>query len=228
MALSFLNKKIWHPGSFSNMEKTWIAEQKHKEIERKIIERAKKIKEEKEIEEMKRIQVNKGLLPASHLNRIDFMYQCPEANKKNNPEEDYLLGKRIDEDIFHEKKNYKKPIIPKFQETYSNPKNEDFTKVHEDPMYLILKEEQRQRKEIEQNPYKMKLIFNDLLKEKENKNISLIEKEEKNYDDSDKKKKHHHHRHKYGYGHHKYYKNEKEDYNRKKYRKDDYSYKNEK
>ena len=225
MALSFLNKKIWHPGSFSNMEKTWIAEQKHKEIERKIIERAKKIKEEKKIEEMKKIQVNKGLLPASHLNRIDFMYQCPEANKKNNPDEDYLLGKRIDEDIFHEKKIFKKPIIPKFQETYSNPKNEDFTKLHEDPMYLILKEEQRQRKEIEQNPYKMKLIFNDLLKERKNKSISLREKEERNFDDYDKKKNHHKHKHEYR--HHKCYESEKDEYNnRKKYRKDYYREKN--
>ena len=54
MGLSFLNKKIWHPGSFANIEKVWIAEQKHRELERKALENAKKIKEEKAIEELKK------------------------------------------------------------------------------------------------------------------------------------------------------------------------------
>ena len=65
MGLSFLNKKIWHPGSFANMEKTWVTEQKYREVEIRAIEKAKKIKEEKVLEEMKKIQVNKGLIPAS-------------------------------------------------------------------------------------------------------------------------------------------------------------------
>ena len=47
------------------------------------------------------------------------------------------------------------------------PKNEEFVKIHEDPLYIILKEEKKQRKEIEQNPYKMKQILNDLNHDKE-------------------------------------------------------------
>ena len=47
MGLSFLNKKIWHPGSFAGMEKTWVTEQKYREVEIRAIEKAKKIKEEK-------------------------------------------------------------------------------------------------------------------------------------------------------------------------------------
>ena len=165
MALSFLNKKIWHPGSFANMEKTWVTEQKYREVERRAIEKAKKIKEEKVFEEMKKIQVEKGLIPAYHLNRLDFMYQCPQPeNEENkNQNEEFLLGKRFDddnEDNFMKKK--KKKIIPKFADTYANPKNEEFVRIHEDPLYLILKEEKKQRKEIEQNPYKMKKILNDL------------------------------------------------------------------
>ena len=50
MGLSFLNKKIWHPGSFANMEKTWVTEQRYREVEIRAIEKAKKIKEEKVIE----------------------------------------------------------------------------------------------------------------------------------------------------------------------------------
>ena len=223
MALSFLNKKIWHPGSFANMEKTWVTEQKYREVERRAIEKAKKIKEEKVFEEMKKIQVEKGLIPAYHLNRLDFMYQCPQPeNEENkNQNEEFLLGKRFDddnEDNFMKKK--KKKIIPKFADTYANPKNEEFVRIHEDPLYLILKEEKKQRKEIEQNPYKMKKILNDLKndlynnnkgielneendksnKESEDETEKCDEKEYKKYMDKRKEKysknyKHNHHKH---------------------------------
>ena len=190
MALSFLNKKIWHPGSFANMEKTWVTEQRYREVERRAIEKAKKIKEEKVFEEMKKIQVEKGLIPAYHLNRLDFMYQCPQPeNEENkNQNEEFLLGKRFDddnEDNFMKKK--KKKIIPKFADTYANPKNEEFVRIHEDPLYLILKEEKKQRKEIEQNPYKMKKILNDLKNDlyNNNKGIELNEENDKSNKESE-------------------------------------------
>lgn len=185
MGLSFLNKKIWHPGSFANMEKTWVTEQKYREVEIRAIEKAKKIKEEKVLEEMKKIQVNKGLIPASQLNRLDFMYQCPvpEGNQKNNQNEDFLLGKRLNDEsnnIFIKNKNQKKNIIPMFADNYANQRNEDFVRIHEDPLYLILKEEKKQRKEIEQNPYKMKMILNEIKNEKDSRifNKSFDEKNE--------------------------------------------------
>ena len=190
MALSFLNKKIWHPGSFANMEKTWVTEQKYREVERRAIEKAKKIKEEKVFEEMKKIQVEKGLIPAYHLNRLDFMYQCPQPENEENKDqnEEFLLGKRFDddnEDNFMKKK--KKKIIPKFADTYANPKNEEFVRIHEDPLYLILKEEKKQRKEIEQNPYKMKKILNDLKNDlyNNNKGIELNEENDKSNKESE-------------------------------------------
>ena len=190
MGLSFLNKKIWHPGSFANMEKTWVTEQRYREVEIRAIEKAKKIKEEKVIEEMKKIQVDKGLIPASQLNRLDFMYQCPdpEATQKSNPNEDFLLGKRLDDNtdnIFMKNKIQKKNIVPMFADNYANPKNEDFVRIHEDPLYLILKEEQKQRKEIEQNPYKMKMILNDIkngLRDSQKLNSSFDTKKEILYD----------------------------------------------
>ena len=190
MALSFLNKKIWHPGSFANMEKTWVTEQRYREVERRAIEKAKKIKEEKVFEEMKKIQVEKGLIPAYHLNRLDFMYQCPQPeNAENkNENEEFLLGKRFDDDNeenFMKKK--KKKIVPKFADTYANPKNEEFVRIHEDPLYLILKEEKKQRKEIEQNPYKMKKILNDLKNDlyNNNKGIELNEENDKSNKESE-------------------------------------------
>ena len=199
MALSFLNKKIWHPGSFANMEKTWVTEQKYREVERRAIEKAKKIKEEKVYEEMKKIQVEKGLIPAYHLHRLDFMYQCPQPEKAENKSdnEDFLLGKRLDDDNEENYMKRKKKIVPKFANTYANPQNEEFVRIHEDPLYLILKEEKKQRKEIEQNPYKMKEILNelknDLNKNDNNNNIKLDESEEEtekyNEEEYNKKRK---------------------------------------
>ena len=194
MALSFLNKKIWHPGSFANMEKTWVTEQKYREVERRAIEKAKKIKEEKVYEEMKKIQVEKGLIPAYHLHRLDFMYQCPQPEKADNKDEteDFLLGKRLDDD---EENNYmkrKKKIVPKFANTYANPQNEEFVRIHEDPLYLILKEEKKQRKEIEQNPYKMKEILNELkndLKKNDNNNNKSLNLKESDNDSNEETEK---------------------------------------
>ena len=200
MALSFLNKKIWHPGSFANMEKTWVTEQKYREVERRAIEKAKKIKEEKVYEEMKKIQVEKGLIPAYHLHRLDFMYQCPQPEKAENKSdnEDFLLGKRLDDDNEDNYMKRKKKIVPKFANTYANPQNEEFVRIHEDPLYLILKEEKKQRKEIEQNPYKMKEILNELKNDlnkndNNNNNIKLDESEEEtekyNEEEYNKKRK---------------------------------------
>ena len=200
MALSFLNKKIWHPGSFANMEKTWVTEQKYREVERRAIEKAKKIKEEKVYEEMKKIQVEKGLIPAYHLHRLDFMYQCPQPEKAENKSdnEDFLLGKRLDDDNEENYMKRKKKIVPKFANTYANPQNEEFVRIHEDPLYLILKEEKKQRKEIEQNPYKMKEILNELKNDlnkndNNNNNIKLDESEEEtekyNEEEYNKKRK---------------------------------------
>ena len=191
MGLSFLNKKIWHPGSFANIEKVWIAEQKHKELERKAIEKAKEIKEEKAIEELKKIQVANGLIPASHLNRLDFMYRGPESSSSIITPEEFLLGKSLNDDNNANKKHF----TPIFQESYSNPQNEIFTKIHEDPMYLIKKEEMKQRKEIEENPYKVKMLLKDLEMREKSKSKHKEKKDKHKSKSREHKHKHRHHHH---------------------------------
>ena len=191
MGLSFLNKKIWHPGSFANIEKVWIAEQKHKELERKAIEKAKKVKEEKAIEELKKIQLANGLIPASHLNRLDFMYQGPESSSSIITPEEFLLGKSLNDDNNANKKHF----TPIFQESYSNPQNEIFTKIHEDPMYLIKKEEMKQRKEIEENPYKVKMLLKDLEMREKSKRKHKEKKDKHKSKSREHKHKHRHHHH---------------------------------
>jgi len=48
---NFLNKKPWHPNSFRNQEKTWLAEQKAEKEETLCRERREEIRKEKEEEE---------------------------------------------------------------------------------------------------------------------------------------------------------------------------------
>jgi len=182
MGLSFLNKKIWHPGTFANIEKVWIAEQKQREAERRALENTKKLKEERQIEELKKIQVEAGLIPESQLGRMDWMYQAPDSNDKIQTAEDFLLGKPV-EDV-------KKKVIPVFQESHSNIQNEIFTKIHEDPLFAMKKEELKARKEIEENPYRMKMLLKEIEDNISKHKKSKKEKKEKKHKKDKKEKKH--------------------------------------
>ena len=67
MGLSYLSKKSWHPSSFPNIEKVWLAESKEKEKDQRHADRIKKLKEEKQIEDLKLIQIKEGIIPESSL-----------------------------------------------------------------------------------------------------------------------------------------------------------------
>ena len=79
MGLSYLSKKTWHPEKFSNIEQVFNAEQKKDNEARLREERIRKLKEERHIEDLKRDQVNAGIIPASTLHRIDWMYSDRNA-----------------------------------------------------------------------------------------------------------------------------------------------------
>lgn len=155
MGLSFLNKKKVHPGSFGNIEEVWKRESQFKERERKMIENEKKLKEERQSEEITRLKVDAGLLPASYLERLDFIYkEGPEINnKKVVTSDEFFSSKKISE---------RKIPTPIANESSANPLNEMFTKIHEDPLYIMKKEEMKRKKEIENNPYQMRLILKEI------------------------------------------------------------------
>ena len=193
MGLAFLNKKSWHTGSFQNIEKVWIAEQKKKEHDRRQAELLKKLKEERHLEEMKKLQVEAGLIPASHLNRMDWMYQG--ANKMQEKQsEDYLLGKKIEEKDLEKKPQ--NTFTPLYKEEIGNIKNEEFTKLHEDPLFMIKQEEMKRKKEIIENPIKMKDIYAELemitnkkkKKSKKDKKEKKAKKEKSKDKEKDKEK----------------------------------------
>ncbi|CBZ52674.1 Arabidopsis thaliana At4g37120/C7A10_240,related [Neospora caninum Liverpool] len=57
---AFINHKPFHPGSWQNQEKIWLAEQKHKEELRKQAELAERRAEEVKIQELRRALYNQG------------------------------------------------------------------------------------------------------------------------------------------------------------------------
>jgi hypothetical protein len=123
---------------------------------------------------LKKLQIEAGLIPSSHLQRLDWMYQGTEHTQNITTSEEVLIGKSP-----KEKGEVKKQFTPVFQESYSNPNNEVFTKIHEDPLYVIRREEQRQRKEIEENPYKMKMLLKQVESELHSKKDKKKSKKDK-------------------------------------------------
>jgi hypothetical protein len=82
--------------------------------------------EEQHNEELKRIQVEAGLIPRSHLDRMEWMYDWGnKINQQEKNNEEFLTGKKTaNEEGKH--------LV---QEEITNRKCEDFQLLHEDPMF---------------------------------------------------------------------------------------------
>lgn len=154
MGLAFLNKKSWHTGSFKNIEEVWKAKEKQLEQQRKREEIRKKVVEEKYSEDLKKMQVEAGLLPASSLNRMEWMYSAHEGEDKNNAEA-YLLGKAV-----HSLADTAGAL--KAGVDADDQACEDFVRLVEDPLYVMARETERRRRELLANPVKMRDLFGDL------------------------------------------------------------------
>ncbi len=115
MGLDYLNKKVWEPGSMKNIQKVWQEEMKAHEAFKRKKERHKKLIEEKHNEELKKIQVEAGLIPRSHLDRMDWMYEMGnKAHQQEKTNEEYLTGKKAAD--LGKRKEFK----PIFQEETTN------------------------------------------------------------------------------------------------------------
>ena len=131
----FLNKKEFHTGSFKNIGKVWQAEQRKLAAESAYTLHKKRLMEEQYEEELKKYQVNAGLIPESSLNKMDWMYNHESVEKAKNIGEEYLLGKPVEGSALQAPK----PQIAK--ESDINDKNENFRRLHEDPLFKIKREE---------------------------------------------------------------------------------------
>ncbi|OWZ21280.1 Pre-mRNA-splicing factor CWC25 [Phytophthora megakarya] len=171
MSLAFLAKKSWHTANLRNVEKVWIAEQKHAAEEKKVAELRKNIEEERQLQELRQLQAAQGNKAAA-VERVDWMYEGPSAAREKTAEE-YLLGKEYKGEDEKAKGDVDLSTTTKYGSLALTktalPANDAFQRLNEDPMMLIRKRQQAAREQVLKNPVKMKRIKDEVDRLKEDK-----------------------------------------------------------
>ena len=184
-------KKSWHPQTLRNVEKVWKAEQKHEAERKKIEELQRELREERAREEMQRYAEDVGAVKKKE-EKLDWMYQGPGGMVNR---DEYLLGRPIDKYVF-EKMEEKEAgcssetgLLPGsiFAPSGANSLLDMASKIREDPLFIIRKKEEEKKREVLNNPVKMKKI-------KELLQMSLVKKEKKKEKEKKRKQKRHKHR----------------------------------
>ncbi|ELK35883.1 Pre-mRNA-splicing factor CWC25 like protein [Myotis davidii] len=176
-------KESWHPQTLRNVEKVWKAEQKHVAERRKIEELQRELREERAREEMQCYAEDVGAVKKKE-EKLDWMYQGPGGMVNR---DEYLLGRPADKYVFEkmEKKeagcSSETGLLPGsiFAPSGANSLLDLASKIPEDPLFIIRKKEEEKKREVLNNPVKMKKI-------KELLQMSLEKKEKK----KEKKKQH--------------------------------------
>lgn len=176
-------KKSWHPQTLRNVEKVWKAEQRHEAEQKKIEELQRELRDERAREEMQKFAEDTGAVKKKD-EKLDWMYQGPGGMVNR---DEYLLGRPVD-----------KFILDKMQDPESGPSQETgllpgsiFTssgatsaldisnKIREDPLFMIRKREDEKKREVLNNPVKMKKIRELLQSSLEKKNKKKKKKQKK-------------------------------------------------
>ncbi|XP_066422957.1 pre-mRNA-splicing factor CWC25 homolog isoform X2 [Molothrus aeneus] len=180
-------KKSWHPQTLRNVEKVWKAEQKHEAERRKIEELQRELQEERAREEMQRYAEDMGTVRKRE-EKLEWMYQGPGGMVNR---DEYLLGRPVDKFILDKVGDKDSTgdtgLLPGsiFARAGASSVLDMATKIREDPLFMIRKREEEKKREVLNNPVKMKKI-KALLQN------SLDKKERKRK--KEKKKKHKKHR----------------------------------
>ncbi|KAM7029881.1 pre-mRNA-splicing factor CWC25 homolog isoform 1-T2 [Acridotheres tristis] len=182
-------KKSWHPQTLRNVEKVWKAEQKHEAERKKIEELQRELQEERAREEMQRYAEDMGTVRKRE-EKLEWMYQGPGGMVNR---DEYLLGRPVDKFILDKVGDKDTAgsgdtgLLPgsSFARAGASSGLDMATKIREDPLFIIRKREEEKKREVLNNPVKMKKI-KALLQH------SLDKKERKKK--KEKKKKHKKHR----------------------------------
>lgn len=170
------------------MERVWKAEQKAEAESKKIEQLRKELEEERAREDMQRHAVEQGIAKKKG-ERLDWMYAAAAGAQVDH--ELYLLGRPVDKAVDpmaqENEEDFSAPGASFMNDTGANTANDLAAKVRDDPLFLIKKKEEEKRKELLNNPVKMKqlkLMLQANLdksskKKKDKKKKSKREKEEK-------------------------------------------------
>lgn len=161
MSLKFLSKKKFHTTNLENVEQVWLKEQEQLAEERKTLELKRQIAEEREYERVQELQEKSGLIKRSFKQRskLAWMYQGPAASNLAN-REDYLDGKKSAGDLL-DKQEVKYSDKPKYEvsdnsSSISIDQNEQFRRLHQDPLFAIKRAQKQRIDRVKSNPILMR------------------------------------------------------------------------
>ena len=156
-------KKSWHPVLMSNQRRVWEEEKKALDERKRIEQMMKERQEERQIQELQEMQEAAG--GKKRLNRVDWMYSGPSAGQSGTTEEmeGYLLGKRRIDGLIkgtENKKLEKKADEDSFMALQNaNTLRDTASKIREDPMLAIKKQEQAAYEALMNDPVRRRLLL---------------------------------------------------------------------
>ncbi|TQS35846.1 hypothetical protein Golomagni_03721 [Golovinomyces magnicellulatus] len=156
-------KKSWHPVLMSNQKRVWEEEKKALEERKKIDQRIKELKEERAKEEIQLKLEAAG--SRKRVDRVDWMYQGPSSGQIGTTEEmeGYLLGKRRIDNLI--KGNDNKMLEKQNSESCfaasqnANSARDINSKIREDPLLAIKRQEQAAYEAVMNDPLKRKQLL---------------------------------------------------------------------
>ena len=170
-------KKSWHPVLMSNQRRVWEEEKKALEERKRIEQMKKEREEERQIQELHQMQEAAG--GKKRLNRVEWMYSGPASGQAGTTEEmeGYLLGKRRIDGLIkgtEHKKLEKAAAEDSFMAIqHANTLKDTASKIREDPMLAIKRQEQAAYEAMMNDPVKrrqlLKAAGGDVKVEKERK-----------------------------------------------------------
>ncbi|KAL8762558.1 MAG: hypothetical protein Q9184_001466 [Pyrenodesmia sp. 2 TL-2023] len=156
-------KKSWHPVLMSNQRRVWEEEKKALDERKRIEQMMKERQEERQIQELQEMQEAAG--GKKRLNRVDWMYSGPSAGQVGTSEEmeGYLLGKRRVDGLLKgtENKDLERAAS---EDSFmalqkANTIRDTASKIREDPMLAIKKQEQAAYEALMNDPVKRRLLL---------------------------------------------------------------------
>lgn len=156
-------KKSWHPVLMSNQRRVWEEEKKALDERKRIEQMMKERQEERQVQELQEMQEAAG--GTKRLNRVDWMYSGPSSGQVGTTEEmeGYLLGKRRIDGLIkgsENKKLQKSASEDSFMALQNaNTIRDTASKIREDPMLAIKKQEQAAYEALMNDPVRRRLLL---------------------------------------------------------------------
>ncbi|KAK2836997.1 hypothetical protein FQN49_006510 [Arthroderma sp. PD_2] len=183
-------KKSWHPVLLKNQERVWVEQKKALEERKRIDQMMKERQEERQIQELQDMQEAAG--GKKRMSRVDWMYSGPAAGQAGTTEEmeGYLLGRRRIDGLIKGSENAKLEKAAT-EDSFmlaqtANTARDTASKIREDPMLAIKKQEQAAYEAMMNDPVRRRALLKAAGVE-EDRSTAHTEKERRH--------RRHHHRH---------------------------------